>query len=152
MKRALLVVVAGLVLSACNYSTPAPSAPSSGSMEPVIEQIEEAATNTWTVPLTAQNNSGQNGVMTLTESDGQVTAVLAMTGGSFTAPQPAHIHVGACPTPGAVKWPLNNVVNGASTTVLDVTLADLKAAGPLAVNVHKSAQESSNYTSCGDLK
>lgn len=145
MKRALLIVVAGIVLSACSPTPPTnPPVPTSDSMEP--------AGNTWIVPLTAQNDSGQNGTLTMTETDGKVTAVLALTGGEFTAPQPAHIHTGACPNPGAVKWPLTNVVNNASTTTLDVSLAELRAAGALAVNVHKSAQESSVYTACGDLK
>lgn len=105
-----------------------------------------------TVNLDPLNNSGQKGMLTLTESDGKVTAMLKIDGEPAGATEPAHIHVGSCPNPGTVKFPLNSVVNGTSTTVLGTTLAALKAMGPLAVNVHKSASQISSYVSCGDLK
>jgi len=59
--------------------------------------------------------------------------------------------MGACPGVGAVKYPLTSIVNGASTTVLSVTLDQLKKELPLAINVHKSATEVSTYTACGPL-
>lgn len=104
------------------------------------------------VDLEPQNNSGQKGSFTLTESDGKVTAVLKIDDEPKGATEPAHIHVGSCPTPGAVKFPLNSVVNGTSTTVLATTIETLKGMGALAVNVHKSATQSNVYVSCGDLK
>lgn len=106
-----------------------------------------------TVTLGTQGTFGQSGVATFTENaEGKAVVTLAMTGGSFAAPQPAHIHVGACPKPGAVKYPLTNVENGASVTTLSVSLDELKASTEsLALNVHKSAAESSIYTACGDL-
>jgi hypothetical protein len=65
--------------------------------------------------------------------------------------QPAHIHEGSCanlnPAP---KIPLQNVVNGKSTTVLDLPIKQVLAGG--AVNVHKSAQDVKTYVACGDLK
>ena len=76
---------------------------------------------------------------------------LALTGAATSTPQPAHIHIGSCPTPGAVKYPLINVVNGMSDTLLDVSLAQLKSELPLAVNVHKSAAEASVYVACGNI-
>lgn len=105
-----------------------------------------------TVNLDAQNNSGQKGTLTLTESDGKVTAMLKIDNEPNGATEPAHIHVGSCPTPGAVKFPLNSVVNGTSTTILGTTLDALKGMGALAVNVHKSAAQITSYVSCGDLK
>jgi len=107
------------------------------------------------VKLNTQNDLGQSGTATLTPSaDGKsVVVVLALTGGTFTAAQPAHIHEGSCPAPGAVKYPLTNVVNGKSTTTLKMSMADLlKTAPQLAINVHKSADESSVYTACGNLQ
>jgi hypothetical protein len=65
--------------------------------------------------------------------------------------QPAHIHVGSCPTPGAVVFPLTSVVNGTSVTMLNTSLEDLIAQGELALNVHKSEEESSVYVACGNL-
>ncbi|MBI5653026.1 MAG: hypothetical protein HZC40_21650, partial [Chloroflexi bacterium] len=65
--------------------------------------------------------------------------------------QPAHIHEGTCPVPGAVKYPLTTVVDGKSTTTLDVKLADLLKGG-FAINAHLSAAEAAKYVACGDLK
>ncbi len=104
------------------------------------------------VNLAAQNSSGQSGSVILTDLNGKTQVVVAMTGGSFTAPQPAHIHVGACPAPGAVKYALNNLVAGASTTTIDASIEQLRTSLPLAINVHKSAAETNVYTACGDIK
>ena len=105
-----------------------------------------------TINLMAQNDSGQSGTAVLSEENGKVKVMLSMTGGTYTEPQPAHIHMGNCPTPGAVLFPLTNIVDGKSETMLDTTMADLKAKGALAINIHKSAAEQSVYTSCGDIK
>lgn len=103
------------------------------------------------VNLSTQNNSGITGKATLTQVDGRAQVKLELTG-SAILPQPAHVHVGSCATLGAVKYPLNNVVTGNSTTVLSVSLDQLKAELPLAINVHKSAVESGVYVACGDVK
>ena len=106
-----------------------------------------------TVELAEQSELGQSGTAILSsDASGMLMVTLALTGGNFTSPQPAHIHAGACPEPGAVVYPLNNVVDGGSVTTLDVTWNELVAAGdPLAINVHQSAAQSSVYTACGDL-
>lgn len=101
--------------------------------------------------LSAQNDSGQNGTVTLVEVGDQVQVTIALSNPTLAA-EPAHIHRGACPTPGAVVFPLNDVVNGASVTLLDTSFDALRAEGALAVNIHKSATESSVYYSCGDLE
>ncbi|MCR4324312.1 MAG: hypothetical protein NUV69_01345 [Candidatus Curtissbacteria bacterium] len=68
-----------------------------------------------------------------------------------TTPQPAHIHSGSCPTPGAIVYSLANVVDGESNTVLNTTMEKLKSQKPLAINVHKSQQEVNTYVACGNL-
>lgn len=103
------------------------------------------------VPMHAQNGSGQNGTATLQQQGPNLVVTISVTNGSST-PQPAHIHDGPCahlnPAP---EYPLSNVVNGRSTTTLkNVSLAKLEAA-PYAINVHKSAAELKVYTSCGDI-
>ena len=106
-----------------------------------------------TVTLDPENTSGQAGTATLVETDGKVMVTVALTGTPVGGPaQPAHIHVGACPGVGAVKYPLTSLVNGASVTTLDVTLDQLKGELPLAINIHKSAAEASVYTACGPLE
>jgi cytoskeletal protein RodZ len=101
--------------------------------------------------LEEQNNSGQTGRVTLLDQSGKTRVVLSMDNSPADASQPAHIHAGSCPTPGAVKYPLNPVVDGLSDTILEVAYADLKTMVPLAVNVHKSAAEINSYIACTDL-
>lgn len=100
--------------------------------------------------LDAQNNSGQDGTVKLEQVGDQVRVTISVANPMAT-PQPAHIHNGNCPNPGSVVYPLQNVVNGSSVTMLDTTLAQLAAMGDLAVNIHKSSTESSVYYSCGNL-
>lgn len=116
------------------------------------EVVEQVGDNTMTVSLAAQNDSGETGTATLTEKDGKVSVTVNVANAPEGVPQPAHIHSGACPTPGPVVYPLTNVVNGMSETVLDVDMATLRQGLPLAVNVHKSAAEVQVYVSCGDLQ
>jgi len=102
------------------------------------------------VMLSSQNNSNESGIATLKETNGRVTVTLYLTGYVPNVVQPAHIHAGICPGVGGISYPLNSVVNGKSTTVLGVTLTQLKQQS-LAINVHKSATDIATYTSCGAL-
>lgn len=102
------------------------------------------------VTLEAVNNSSESGTAQLKEKDGKVVVKLNLSGFQNN-PQPAHIHAGQCPGVGAVKYPLTNVVNGHSVTTLNVTLTELEKQLPLAINVHESAANIKNYTSCGAL-
>lgn len=135
--------------SGYNYNSSAPSyttqtaVPTSTPAVPTVKEM--------TVNLTPENNSTESGTAVLIEENGKTTVTLALTGYAKDVSQPAHIHVGACPGVGSVKYPLTDVMNGSSVTVLFVTLDQLKQALPLAVNVHKSAKEIGVYTSCGEL-
>ncbi|HHT9145881.1 MAG TPA: DUF4382 domain-containing protein [Candidatus Wunengus sp. YC61] len=104
--------------------------------------------------FSAQNNSGVSGTAILEGDDGNIEVALKLKNsvlGILSPAQPAHIHFGSCSNIGGVKYPLNSVVNGKSETVLNVSLTDLKAQLPLAINVHKSAAESNIYIACTDL-
>ena len=117
------------------------SAPTSDAMKKVV-----------TVDLGEENDSGESGTATLEEKEGKVTVTVNLAGyPTDGTAQPAHLHVGACPGVGAVKYPLTSIVNGTSVTTLDVTLAQLTSELPLALNVHKSAAEAKVYTACGGL-
>jgi len=104
-----------------------------------------------TVNLDSQNKSGESGTATLQEVDGKVVVTLSLAGFPKGISQPAHIHTGSCPNPGAIEFPLTSVVNGQSVTTVNTTLQALKGMGPLAINVHKSATSASIYYSCGNL-
>ncbi len=105
-----------------------------------------------TVQLASINNSGQSGVANVGEENGKVTITLRLNGGVGDVSQPAHIHTGACPGVGAVKYPLTSIVNGQSKTTLNITMAELLKQLPLAINVHKSVEEVKTYTACGDIR
>ncbi|MBI4130443.1 CHRD domain-containing protein [Candidatus Roizmanbacteria bacterium] len=117
----------------------------------VQESVETIGTTAMVV-LEAQNDSGESGLATLTEVDGKTQVVLQMENSPVDTAQPAHIHIGSCPMPGAVSYPLTNVVNGTSETLLEVDLATLRQQLPLAINVHKSGAEAKIYVACGDLE
>ncbi|MDI3341680.1 MAG: CHRD domain-containing protein [Sphaerobacter sp.] len=103
-----------------------------------------------TVTLSAQNDSGEMGTATLTAMGDQTRVVLNLTGAP-AGPQPAHIHEGTCanlnPQP---RYPLTNVENGQSETMVPVSLTALMN-GNFAINVHKSPQEAAVYVSCGNI-
>lgn len=136
----IIVVVVGYMMFS-NKQTP---------QEAVVPTVAPA--NEVIVVLSEQNASGESGTATLMETDGKVKVTLKMMGAPAGVSQPAHIHTGACPDVGAVKYPLTSPVDGMSETMLDVTLAQLKSELPLGINVHKSNPEAKVYVSCGDLK
>ena len=129
--------------SSKQYSLPSPSQ---------TNPAASVATNKeMTFVIKPVNNSNEGGTAILLEENGQTKVTINLTGFTKDIEQPAHIHLGVCPGVGAVKYPLTSIVNGASETLLSVTLERLKKELPLAINVHKSATEISAYTACGPL-
>lgn len=104
-----------------------------------------------TVALTVQNASGVTGAATLTDlGDGRTRVEVRVTPAG-NASMPAHIHDGTCATLNpAPKFPLTNVVNGTSTTEVNVAITAITAS-PHAINLHKSPTEASVYVSCGNV-
>lgn len=102
--------------------------------------------------LSEQNNSGERGTAYITPvSDTQTKVSVEITSAPAGTDQPMHIHIGSCPNVGAVKYPLNSLVNGKSETVLNVTVEQLVSELPLGLNVHKSSGEAGIYVACGNL-
>lgn len=128
-----------------SYTSQPTSAPITTQATPSSQPLE------MTVKLNEENNSGESGEATLKEENGKTTVTVSLTGFTEGIPQPAHIHIGSCPGVEAVKYPLSNIINGSSATVLNATLNEIKQNLPLAINVHKSAKEITNYTACGEL-
>jgi hypothetical protein len=100
-----------------------------------------------TIHLAAMNGSGETGVATLTAHGDQTVVELKMAGAP-AGPQPAHFHTGTCdnyaPRP---LYPLHPVLNGLSTTTLDVPVGTLTA-GTLVINVHHSLDDIATIASC----
>jgi len=129
------------------------AAPSDGSAMELEESSESADTlKELKINLAEQNASGETGTVELEEENGKVTVSINVTGAPKGAIQPAHIHLGACPTPGEIKYPLSNIIDGKSETALDVDMKTLMSQLPLAINLHKSAEEIKSYVSCGNIK
>jgi len=104
------------------------------------------------VNLMPQNASGEKGTVTLTPQGDKTEVVIKLTGAPSGTAQPAHIHDGTCAKLDAKpRVPLENVVDGNSSTTLDMKLDDIMSKGG-AINVHKSAADVKTYVACGDLK
>lgn len=158
MKKLAYLVLVGVLFAGCTSSQPASTTePATNVQDNSMQRVNETAPTTesstaMTINLDEQSSSGQSGTAVLEEQNGKLVVTLTLSGTPLTVAQPAHIHVGSCPTPGAVKFPLTDVLDGTSVTTLDTTLGELKTMGPLAINVHKSASESKVYTSCGNVQ
>ncbi|MFS8131176.1 MAG: CHRD domain-containing protein [Candidatus Dojkabacteria bacterium] len=142
---AVVIIVIGIIIfvvASNNYNTVTNT--------PTNNPVSASVNTSKSFVLKDQNGSGQTGTVVLTEN-GDSTKVSISLINPTSVSEPAHIHLGSCPTPGAVKYPLSNVINGSSVTTINVKFSDLKALGALAVNVHKSAEQSTVYVSCGDL-
>jgi hypothetical protein len=118
----------------------------------VIAAGGAAATETRTIQLGSLNASGVSGSLVLVDVGQGRTRVDIQVEPAGNLDMPAHVHPGSCveliPQP---KYPLRNVVNGVSSTVVPASLAEL-VAGELAVNVHRSNDDMRTYTACADLR
>ena len=163
MKFVLSAAIAALLLAACSSNqqtsteTTTSAAPSGGAVSGATPMASSAlkggtmAAGGTKVMLKAMNGSGETGTATLTPV-GKLTRVdIALTHEPAGGKQPAHIHQGSCaqlnPTP---KYALKDVVAGKSSTIVNVSSADLHAA-KYAINVHQSAANLPKYVSCGDV-
>jgi hypothetical protein len=140
----ILVLVVG-VLWYMNRPTEEVPAPASSGQE------EVEVPRSFVVALSAQNDSGMSGTATFTEVDGSTLVELDLTGAPEEVVQPAHIHTGSCADIGGIVYPLESPVNGISETTLNVSIDNILAQLPLALNVHKSPEETDIYVACGDL-
>lgn len=103
-----------------------------------------------TYKIHAIGGSGQNGTVTLTaRTHGSTIVKITLAHERASASEPAHIHMGSCRAPGAVKYPLANVVHGSSLTIVNAPITALGAG--LSVNVHQSAARLDVYKACGNL-
>lgn len=102
------------------------------------------------VKIAALNGSGETGTAKLTQTDAGVQVDVNIKGAPADA-QPTHVHAGsACaninPAP---EYPVKDLVDGKSSTVIpNIKLADI-ADGKHAINIHKSAADLPTYVACG---
>ena len=124
-----LIAIAATLLMGCQAAGPAPRM----------------------INIGALNDSGVSGTVTFT-AVGDRTGVAVTVEPAGNADMPAHIHPGTCanltPQP---KYPLGNVRNGTSSTVVPAPIDELFA-GNLAVNIHKANDDLKTYTACVDIR
>ena len=128
--------IAGLIAAAFVCGRGADAAPAPGSYEIVLDEM---------------NRSGERAVVDL-KPVGNKTLVTIKATGAPADPQPAHFHSGSCDKYNA--RPLHMlalVVNGGSTTTLDVPIDQL-VKGDLVINVHRSLTDIATIASCGVAK
>jgi hypothetical protein len=115
-----------------------------GGSTPAVAQAPPAVT------VAAQADSGVWGSAWMADLGGGKTRVdvrLTPASGDY----PTLIHDGPCASPtSAPRYALADVQNGASTTDLNVPVADLTRA-PMSINVHRSQQDIATIVACGDL-
>ena len=105
-----------------------------------------------TVELIEFEGSGQSGTVTLIPMEAQTQIVLEIKPGpAEDDPQPVHVHFGNCGINlGEVRFPLNDVVAGKSTTIVDASVSSLSD-GSHNINLHKSYPDIRVYTACGEI-
>src|SRR5262245_60814913 len=85
-----------------------------------------AAEKPVTVSVAHQNAAGEKGTVTLTPQGDKTAVVIKIAGAPSGVQQPAHIHDGSCATlDPKPRIPLQNVVDGNSSTTLDMKLGDI---------------------------
>jgi hypothetical protein len=116
----------------------------------VIAACQAAASPPRVITLRTLNDSGVTGTVSFGDLGGRTGVEIAVDPGG-NPDMPAHIHPGTCdnltPQP---KYPLLNVKNGVSKTVVPASIDELFA-GNLAVNVHKSNDDLKTYTACVEI-
>jgi hypothetical protein len=117
----------------------------------VMVACQAAASPPRVITLRTLNDSGVTGTVSFGDLGERTGVEIAVEPGG-NPDMPAHIHPGTCdnltPQP---KYPLENVKNGVSKTVVPASLNELFA-GNLAVNVHRSNDDLKTYTACVEIK
>lgn len=149
LKTVLTTSLVGIMLAGCTAQTTVISTPTP---VPTVEPTSAPVSQPFSIKLKTVKTSGQSGTATFEDVGGGKTKVtLELVGKPSTVNEPAHIHTGTCAKPGNVLYPLSDVVDGKSITIVNASIPTIVANGQTLVNVHKSSQESTVYMACGEL-
>jgi len=122
-----LVGVAALLISASSPPTPAPHV----------------------IVLRSQSSAGIHGTATLTPLGSKTKVTIVLAGDPPGAQHPAHIHPGTCADFNIVpRYPIETVIDGRSTTIVQAPLADLIGHG-LVLEIHSSKYHVNIIAACG---
>ncbi len=116
-----------------------------------LQARPSSADQSLAIRLEPVNNSGISGMAVLSARGNQTQIDVTIDGEPAGASEPIHIHNGNCGSAlGSIKYPLKNVENGASTTVVDAPLGSLLTGG-FAINAHQSAANITTWIACGNV-
>lgn len=105
-----------------------------------------------TISIDEEINSGVHGTAILTEKGNQTEVVVKMNKqADGTKPMPVHIHTGVCNANPQVTYPLQPIVNGTSTTMVNAPLSEIRST-LRSIQVHRSAEEINVWIACGNLQ
>ena len=110
-----------------------------------------AGSRSVSVSLDPVGNSRVQGTAAISEFEGKLKIKLALQNAAMGEEHPAHVHLGACPTPGDVKHPLVSVANGVSETTVSIDADAFLKNLPLAIMVHKSPADLKTILVCGNI-
>lgn len=126
-----------------------------------VNQTDTTSPQKITITMSAQNSTGENGAVTLTDLGNSQTRVSIKVDNAPGGGQPANIYLGSCSNLNTVKYSLTDVTNGLKTnlapgesdTVLNISLQNLRSMLPLAIGVRYASSFTNPFlSSCGDLK
>jgi hypothetical protein len=148
MRRALsFIALIAVAAASAGIAIAAPTSPTvvSDAMAPGV-MIYKIGSATGTGP----SRTGQTGTITLTPVGEKTKVVINITGEPEGAIQPTHIHKGPCGHPGAVIWPLTDLVAGHSTTMVNAPISKVNIVGD-SLNTHRSAAQLNQIMACGNI-
>ena len=109
------------------------------------------AVNQYSVPLDEVDDSGITGIAQIRGVDDGLEVTVMIRDGETDGVHPVHIHDGSCDDLGGVAYPLEDIEDGESVTVLEgLTFADVMT-GEFAINAHLSEDEMDVYVMCGNI-
>lgn len=118
----------------------------------LLAACSAVSTASRSLELDTLNDSGVTGTVTFLALESGITRVAVDVDPAGHPNMPAHIHPGTCdeltPQP---EFPLQNIVDGRSTTDLIVPFDDLFGSA-VALNLHASNEDMRTYTACVDLR
>lgn len=152
---AALIVIGGLLFSTGREEQPvAEETPA----EPVVATDDRKIN----IALQSLGDSLQMGEAVLRDFEGKTSITAVISSFVSDAEQPIQISSGTCTNPGELLYSLSTLKQndttgtvgtdlGVSDTILDVSLDDLLAKGPLAISVRKTPEEANVSVACGEI-
>lgn len=148
----VLVILLSVVIFLTNKKTTSQEQLSTG--DTTTENTQDfSAIFSLGVPVLEVNGSTQTGgVSFVEEEDGKLKVTLDLTPLEEGTEQAVDIRLGACPTPGeTIAIVMNSLTDGKGEIKLEQTLDDFLKELPMVVAVHRSGEETSEITACGDI-